>query len=88
MSVDDQDDRMTLYRTSDIYFSAYLCAIDIDLQTTETDTTDGGKKKIFIFKVPRKDIDRMKAQFFGGGATVKVRKFVDALRNLKSMCFI
>lgn len=74
---------MTLYRTSDIYFSSYLCALDVPLLTTE-----GTKDKIvFVFKMSHADINRMKASYFGGTGTVKARRFVDNLRNLKSMCY-
>ena len=74
-----------LYRTSDIYFSAYLCALDIQLENTET--SSDSNKVTFVFKVPTKDIGRLKASFFGGAGTVKALKFVQHLRSLKSMCF-
>lgn len=78
-----------LYRTSDIYFAAFLCSIDFPLHTTETDKTpDGSKKIIFVFNLPEAELPRVKAAYFGGGGTVKARKFVDNLRSLKSMCFI
>ena len=78
-----------LYRTSDIYFASYLCAIDIVLECTENERNDnGGKKVIFVFKVPRKDLERLKASFFGGSGTVRAQKFVQQLRSLKSMCFV
>ena len=79
----------TLYRTSDIYFAAYLCAIDINLETTEDERNDnGGKKVVFVFRVPRKDLERLKASFFGGSGTVKCQKYIQHLRSLKSLCFI
>ena len=78
-----------LYRTSDIYFAAYLCAIDINLECTENETNDnGGRKVIFVFKVPKKDLERLKASFFGGSGTCRVQKYVQQLRSLKSMCFV
>ena len=78
-----------LYRTSDIYFSAFLCSIDIPLKTTErSNTADGGKKVVFVFAIPDSDLDKIKALYFGGSGTVKARVFVDHLRSLKSMCFI
>lgn len=81
--------RLALYRTSDIYFAAYLCSIEIELVTTEEEKgKDGNRKLVFVFKVPASDIDRLKAKFFGGYATVKVRTFVDNLRNLKSMVYM
>ena len=77
-----------LYRTSDIYFSAYLSSLDFALVTTETESTaDGAKKVVFVFRIPDCDLSKVKASYFGGTGTVKARKFVDNLRSLKSMCF-
>jgi hypothetical protein len=77
-----------LYRTSDIYFAAFLCSIDFPLKTTEqAGTPDGGRKVVFVFALPEADIPRVKALYFGGTGTVKARVFVDHLRSLKSMCF-
>lgn len=80
--------KAALYRTSDIHFSAYLCSIDLELVTTEEDTDDDGKRKlIFVFRTDGSDIGRLKASYFSGHATVKVRQFVDNLRALKSMVY-
>jgi len=80
---------MKLYRTSDIYFAAYLCSLDMPLQTTETEKTpEGSKKVVFVFSVPDGDLGKVKASYFGGTGTVKARKFVDNIRSLKSMCFV
>jgi hypothetical protein len=82
------DKKIALYRTSDIYFSAYLMALDVPLKTTEKETGgDGGRKVVFVFVIPEGEIGRLKAQYFGGSGTVRARRFVDNLRNLKSMCF-
>jgi hypothetical protein len=91
--MDEQKDvsvkpEFTLYRTSDIYFSAFLCALDVPLQSTESDEKGDNRRVIFVFKVPSKDLQRFKALYFGGQGTVKAQKFVQSLRSLKSMCFI
>jgi len=78
----------TLYRTSDIYFSAFLSSIGFPLTTTEAEKgPDGGKKVVFIFNIPEFEMPKLKAAYFGGGGTVKARTFVDNLRSLKSLCF-
>jgi hypothetical protein len=77
-----------LYRTSDIYFASYLASLDFSLVTTERgQAPDGGTKVVFVFNVPEGELPKLKASFFGGTGTVKVRKFVDNLRSLKSLCF-
>lgn len=83
------DKKTQLYRTSDIYFSAYLMSLDVPLVNTENKKgEDGGRKVMFVFNVPESGIGRMKASYFGGNGTVRARRFVDNLRNLKSMCFV
>ena len=84
------ENKIVLYRTSDIYFAAFLCAIDIPLITTETEKSDNKmhKKMVFVFKAQVKDVPRFKSLYFGGRATVNVQRFVQGLRNLKSMCFV
>jgi hypothetical protein len=78
-----------LYRTSDIYFAAYLSSLDVSLTTTEAETMpDGGRKVVFVFKLLEADLQRLKASYFGGNGTVKARRFVDNIRSLKSMCFV
>ncbi len=83
------DGEFIFYKTSDIYFSAYLCALDVPLHTTESEKSNNAmnKKIIFIFKVPVKDLSRLKASYFGGSGTVRALKMVQQLRSLKSMCF-
>lgn len=81
--------KMRLYRTSDIYFAAYLSSLDVNLTTTEAESMpDGGRKVVFVFKLPEADLQRLKASYFGGNGTVKARRFVDNIRSLKSMCFV
>jgi len=81
--------KYTNYRTTDIYFSAYLCALDVPMVTSEA-VSEGpkGKKLAWIFKVPEKDIQHLKASFFGGTGKVHALKFCERLKSLKSMCFV
>lgn len=80
--------KRVLYRTSDIYFAAYLCSINLTMVTTEEEKgSDNSKKLVFVFQMPESDKEKIKASYFGGHATVKVRSFVDNLRALKSMVY-
>ena len=84
-----QNKKMILYRTSDIYFSSFLSALDLDLVTTEKEKVNRDRKKvIFVFKVPEEDLGRLKTLFFGGSGTVKGLKYANALKTLKQMCFV
>lgn len=80
------DKKWVLYRTSDIYFSAFLMGMDMQLIDMEDGKNDKGQpKKLFVFNVPEGEIKRFKAQYFSGSGTVKCRRYVDDLKNLKSM---
>lgn len=79
------DKKPTLFRTSDLYFSAFLCALDVPLVTSERDHIDANKV-VFVFSLSDEDHNRMRHLYFGGSGTVKARKFVDSMRSLKSMC--
>lgn len=83
----DSDSR--LYRTSDLYFAAFLCCVDFPLKTTEKNRReDGGTKVTFVFSLSNSEMSRAKALYFGGTGNVKARVFVDHLRSLKQMCYV
>lgn len=80
------DKKYTLYRTSDIYFAAFLMGLDVPLVDMEDGKNEKGyPKKLFVFKVQEDEIKRLKARYFSGQGTVKCRIFVDHLKNLKAM---
>lgn len=77
--------KAVLFRTSDLYFSAYLCALDLPLLTTEQETVNGRVKLVFLFNVPEENLARLRALYFGGAGQVPARRFVDSMRSLKEM---
>ncbi len=89
MNTDINNEEFTRYSTSDIYFAAYLGALDIPLETAEPKIEDGTnhKKMVFVFKVPVRDMARLKSSYFGSTGNVKAMRFVQQLRSLKSMCY-
>jgi len=72
------------YRTSDIYFSAFLCSIGYAIQENEKHNN----KITFIFMISESDLASAKSLYFGGSGSVKARVFVDNIRSLKQMCYI
>lgn len=78
-----------IYRTSDIYFAAFLCALDVSLQSTEKSQNSSGNDKVmFVFSIPKTKLNPLKTSYFSGTGTVKCQKYVGCLRNLKSLCFV
>lgn len=77
----------TEYFTSDIHFSAFLLSLDYQLKRTDIEN-NGKRKVVFVFDIPKNDLTILKNDYFGGKGMVKVQKFVQALRSLKSVCFV
>lgn len=84
----EERDEVILYRTPELYFAAYLCIIGVQMVTTEDEAISGNRKKLyFVFKVPRRDLTRLKAQYFSGTAKVPAKPYADKVRSLKQLCF-
>ena len=82
------DTKSKLFRSSDIYFSAFLESIGIPLVTTEVGKSgDGSRKVVFVFSLSESDHIRLRSLYFGGTGTVRARLFVDNLKNLKQMIY-
>lgn len=90
MNENDTKQKSLFYSTSDLYFAAYLRALDIPFEGTQDEVNsnaNGKNKVIFVFRVQKKSINRLKRDFFGGNGTVKALKYVQYLKSLKQMCY-
>lgn len=76
-----------LYRTSDIYFGAYLISLGLRFISTELDMEIEKKKMIFVFEVPKLSIHKLKSDYFSDRAVVKAMSYAQALKSLKSACY-
>lgn len=81
-----QVETVEVYRTSDLYFSAFLCALDMPLKATEKEPSSS--KVVFVFEMKPAVLIQFKRLYFGGQGTVVASKFVDHMRRLKSLCYI
>ncbi len=71
------------FKTSDLYFSAYLKTAGVPLLTTERND----RKVIFVFE--RVDgIKDLKREYFNRSAKVPALTFVDEIRSLKSLTYL
>lgn len=69
-----------LYKTSDLYFAAFLKAAGLDLLTSEV----LDKKVLFVFE--RVDLIKdLKREYFNRTARVPALTFVDEIRSLKAL---
>ena len=71
---------MLEYRTSDLYFAAYLRVAGVPFLRTEYE----GRRMFFIFEQVDA-FDDLKAQYFTRTSKVVALNFVDEIRNFKAM---
>ena len=70
------------YKTSDLYFSAYLKTAGVRFIGTERE----GQKVFFLFE--KTDMIRdLKREYFNRTARIPALNFVDEIRNMKSMTY-
>jgi len=86
---DEGEEGLALYRTSDLYFAAYLCALDVHMIGTEDESLPTNRKKVwFVFKLKRMDVKKLKTSFFSGEGKVRGKLYADRIRSLKQLCFV
>ncbi len=73
------------YRTSDIYFAAFLKTAGVVFQGTEVDEHDG-RRTIFVFENTETMRD-LRNKYFNRTAKVPALTFADEVKALKSMTF-
>jgi hypothetical protein len=74
---------MMKYKTSDLYFSAYLKAAGVRFVGTEKE----GNKVFFIFE--KTDMIRdLKREYFNRTARIPALSFVDEIRSMKSLTYM
>lgn len=71
---------MLEYRTSDLYFAAYLRVAGVPFLRTEYE----GRRMFFIFEQVDA-FDDLKTQYFTRTSKVVALNFVDEVRNFKAM---
>jgi len=72
------------YRTSDLYFAAYLRVADVPMLRTEREPY--GKRIHFVFDAVT-GLEDLKAQYFSRSAKVVALSYADEIRNLKAMLY-
>ena len=72
-----------LYKTSDLYFAAYLKTTGMELLKTEVE----GRKVIFVFEKHHSFKD-LKREYFNRTSRVPALTFVDEIRSMKSLTYM
>jgi len=76
---DDQGE----YRTSDLYFAAYLQVAGVPMVNHKR---NGNGKVSFIFDTSVCSVDELKRAWFNRSGKVEALPFSDAIKSLKSIC--
>lgn len=71
------------YRTSDLYYAAYLRVADVPFLGTERD----GKRVTFLFGVAETQIRDLKQGYFTDKARVPALSYVQMIREMKSLLY-
>ncbi len=71
------------FRTSDLYFAAYLQVAGVQMLRTEK---NGNGKVAFIFDTTIANIDELKAAWFNQTGKVPALPYANAVKSLKSVC--
>jgi len=73
------------YRTSDLYYAAYLQVAGTPMVRTER---NGNGKVAFIFDPSVANIEELKQAWFNRTGRVQALPYADAIKSLKSICHL
>ena len=79
MSTKDQE-----FRTSDLYFAAYLQTAGVTMTGTERNPESG--KVYFVFDTSLGNIEELKTGWFNNTARVPANPYAFNIKTLKSVC--
>ena len=68
------------HQTADLYYAAFLMAAEVPFYDTKRE----GRRVYFVFERVE-GLDELKRDYFNGKAKVSARKFVSAIRHMKTL---
>jgi hypothetical protein len=71
------------FRTSDLYFAAYLQTAGVPLKRTDREP---GNRMFFVFDTSIANMDDLKVGWFNNTAKVSAQPFANNVKSLKSIC--
>jgi hypothetical protein len=71
------------FRTSDLYFAAYLQVAAVPMIRTER---NGNGKVSFIFDTSVSNIEELRTAWFNRSGRVQALPYADTIKSLKSIC--
>lgn len=71
------------FRTSDLYFAAYLQVAGVPMGRTER---NGNGKVSFIFDITTSNLSELKNAWFSQQGKIQALPYANAIKSLKSIC--
>lgn len=71
------------FKTSDLYFAAYLQTAGVELKRTDRNSDSG--KMFFVFDAAVSNVDELKAAWFNNTGKVAANPYAHNLKTLKSL---
>lgn len=72
------------FKTSDLYFAAYLQTAGVELKRTDRHADSG--KVFFVFDSSVSNVEDLKAAWFNNTGKVAANPYAHNLKTLKSLC--
>jgi len=72
------------FKTSDLYFAAYLKAAGVEMKRTDR-AADGGRI-LFVFDTSVSNVEELKDAWFNNTGKVIANNYAYHIKNLKSVC--
>jgi len=72
------------FKTSDLYFAAYLKAAGVEM--TRTDRHSEGGRILFVFDTSVSNVEELKNGWFNNTGKVVANQYAYHIKNLKSVC--
>jgi len=72
------------FKTTDLYFAAYLKAAGVEMKRTDRDVPSG--RVFFVFDTAVSNIEELKTAWFNNTGKVVANTYAYHIKNLKSLC--
>jgi len=72
------------FKTSDLYFAAYLKAAGVEMKRTDRHAENG--RILFVFDASVSNVEELKTAWFNSTGKVVANTYAFHIKNLKSVC--
>lgn len=77
--------RNTIFKTSDLYYAAFLKTAGFKLLELKAEESGRGNKKFFVFEDPSGLMKKTQTDYINGDAKISAKEIIDNIRALKNL---